>query len=400
MAYEGSLTESPFPQVLQRIGRSADTGILTVQGKDEIIGVTFLDGEVVSVDAVNEAPEDGLGFILEDRGLIRRDEFTALMAENQAGGGRVVDLLVERGYVSRQQMLDAVRRQTLRLCEAACSWREGQFRFYRGEQVSYERGIEPLNVDDLLASLASPGVSPVVPPGASPGVFAGDAPRSINLEPEGPPPGAISRLEDMEPEFDPFETLAAPVVQRPPIEMPDAETWDIPEIDDLSFPPLAEPRKPWFHVDIDWQSVTTPVMPGRLLGIGMLVGMVALVVLAPDRFLVPMGGQERVRDAVAAARLEALGSKIDQAARTHFLLRGTFPSSLDKLVELNLLAASETVLSRSRRLSYTAAPVSYLLAVEGEEAPIQTESIGGNFLLDPDFSPPETVDTPPLVLLD
>jgi len=384
MAYEGSLAESPFPQVLQRIGRSADTGILTVQGKDEIIGVTFLDGEVVSVDAVNQAPEDGLGFILEDRGLIQRDEFTALVAENQAGGGRVIDLLVERGYVSRQQLLDALRQQTLRLCEAACSWQEGQFRFYRGDQVSYERGIEPVSVDDLLARLATPS----------------GAPRPILEEGDELPVGPVAPLEERDVEFEPFEALAPPIVPRPPIEMPEAEPWDIPEADGATFPALPAPRRAWFDFDVDWQSVATPVMPGRLLGIGMLVSLAALVVLAPERFLVPLGGQQRVRAAVTKEKLEALGGKIDQAARTHFLLRGTFPASLDDLVALDLLARRDTRLSRSSRLSYTAAPVSYLLGVEGGETPIQTETIGGNFLLDPDFSPPEAVDTPPLVLLD
>jgi hypothetical protein len=384
MAYEGSLADSPFPQVLQRIGRSAETGILTLQGREEIIGVTFLDGEVVSVDAVNQAPEDGLGFILEDSGLVQRDEFTALVAENQAGGGRVIDLLVERGYISRQQLLDALRQQTLRLCAAACAWQEGQFRFYRGDQVSYERGIEPVGVDDLLARLAEP-----------------EAARASMAPPDEPlAPGAISRLEDMEEDFEPFEVLALPVAPRPPIEMPEPEVWDFSDSGGADSSTGSKARRSWLDFDVDWQAVTTPVMPGRLLGIGMLVSLAALVVLAPARFLVPLGDQARVRDAVEARTEEALVAKIDEAARTHFLLRGAFPQRLDDLVELGLLASRDTRLSGGRGLFYTVAPVSYQLKAAGEEGAIQTETIAGNFLLDPDFSPPEVVDTPPLVLLD
>lgn len=47
--------------------------------------------------------------------------------------------------------------------------------------------------------------------------------------------------------------------------------------------------------------------------------------------------------------------------------------------------------------------MSYQLAIESGaqvESSLVTETIGGNFLLDPDFSPPQTVDVPPLVLLD
>ena len=54
-----------------------------------------------------------------------------------------------------QKLLDALRQHTLRLCAEACAWEDGQFRFYRGDQVSYEHGIEPLDVDDLLSRLAA-----------------------------------------------------------------------------------------------------------------------------------------------------------------------------------------------------------------------------------------------------
>lgn len=397
MAYEGSLAEAPFPEVLQTIGRNAETGILTLQGKDEIIGVTFLDGEVVSVDAVNQAPEDGLGHVLEEGGLVSRDQFSSLVAENQAGGGRVIDLLVERGYIERPQLLAALRQQTLRLCEQACGWTEGQFRFYRGDQVSYEHGIEPIGVDDLLSRLASGDAS--VP------ATAFETAADEELEPD------ILRLEDMEepdvPEIEMLDLppMAPPAVQAPvPVEMPDDEPWEEDEDEDeLVFEPVAQPRRPWFDFGVDWDQVVAPLMPGRVLGIGMLVSLAALLVLAPERFLVPLDGQERVRDAVAAEVREALYLKVDRAAKAHFLLRGSFPDSLADLVALDLLAAGDTRLAGGQLLAYTPAPVSYLLAVEGEDrgdAAVRTETIGGNFLLDPDFSPPEIVDTPPLVLLD
>jgi len=403
MAYEGSLAESPFPEVLQSIGRNAETGILTLQGKEEIIGVTFLDGEVVSVDAVNQAPEDGLGLVLDESGLVERDQFTSLVAENQAGGGRVIDLLVERGYLNRSQLLAALRQQTLRLCGEACGWQEGQFRFYRGDQVSYEHGIEPVNVDDLLARLAAPDASIDDPIEDS--IVASPADDSVqeDFKPQ------IQRLEDFDDETPEVELLHLPPLSPPPvetpsdIEMPDVEPWADVDADDLEFDSSPVEKKPAFDFGVNWKNVVTPLLPGRMLGIGMLVSLAALVVLAPERFLVPLDGQERIRHAVASEVRSALYIKVDQAAKTYFLLRGAFPDGLGRLVDLNLLATSDTRMSRDQELSYTAAPVSYLLAVEGAErieSTIQTETIAGNFLLDPDFSPAEVVETPPLVLLD
>jgi hypothetical protein len=47
-------------------------------------------------------------------------------------------------------------------------------------------------------------------------------------------------------------------------------------------------------------------------------------------------------------------------------VRGAFPDDLGELVTLGLLGSRDTRLPDARRLSYTEAPVSYLLAIEGE----------------------------------
>jgi hypothetical protein len=417
MGYEGSLSDSPFPEVLRNIAQTAETGILTLQGEGEIIGVTFLDGAVVSVDAVNQAPEDGLGVVLLGSGLVSREEFSTLVAEHQAGGGRVIDLLVERGYINRQQLLDALRQQTLRLCAQACAWPKGQFRFYRGDQVSYEHGVEPVSVDDLLARMAANGApeQPSVPAVEEPppfvsGVSGSEAFDISDIEILRLDQMRTPQAEPLAPEIDSRPVALSDVtpavapptdVELSPIEMPDVESWS--EADAEDFEPMRPERRFWAEFQLHWASVTEPLLPGRLLGIGMLVSLAALVVLAPERFLVPLDGQQRIRTGLVSEVQGSLYSKVDQAAKTFFLLRGSFPETLSELVDLNLLAEGDMRLSNDRRLDYTDAPVSYLLAIEGEDrlrGAIQTEMIHGNFLLDPEFSPPELVDTPALVLLD
>ena len=83
-------------EVLLTIGRLKRTGILTVQGNQQIIGLTFLGGEIISTDALNESLEDGLGSVLASRNLVSAEEFASMVAEYESGGGRVTDLLIER----------------------------------------------------------------------------------------------------------------------------------------------------------------------------------------------------------------------------------------------------------------------------------------------------------------
>ncbi len=196
--------------------------------------------------------------------------------------------------------------------------------------------------------------------------------------------------------------MAAPSVEElSSVERSEVESWS--EADAEEFETVVPKRRFWADLQLRWASVAEPLLPGRLLGIGMLVSLAALIVLAPERFLVPLDGQQRIRAGLASEVQGSLYDKVDQAAKTFFLLRSSFPETLRELVDLNLLAEGDMRLSKDRRLDYTDAPISYLLAIEGEDrlsGSIQTEMISGNFLLDPEFSPPELVDTPPLVLLD
>ena len=61
--------------MLLAIGGQDGKGILTVQGDEDIVAVSFLDGEIVTADALNETVEEGLGRVLQSRGLVDAESF-------------------------------------------------------------------------------------------------------------------------------------------------------------------------------------------------------------------------------------------------------------------------------------------------------------------------------------
>lgn len=150
MALEGDLRDFQLPDILQMVALQQKTGILTVQGEQDIIAVSFLRGAIVAADALNQTVEDGLGQILVQERLVRQDLFSSIAAEHQAGGERLVDLLLMRGALSRPQLLLALRLQTMRMLIHLLKWKEGEFKFYAGEEVSFEEGIDPIAVEELL----------------------------------------------------------------------------------------------------------------------------------------------------------------------------------------------------------------------------------------------------------
>lgn len=151
MNLEGDLRNTSLPKVLLAISGQDGKGILTVQGDEDIVAVSFLDGEIVTADALNETVEEGLGRVLQGRGLVDPEDFRSIATEHQGGSsGSLGDLLVKRGMVDQKQLLEALRIQTFRQMFKILAWRQGEYKFYSGDEVSYEEGFQVITVDELL----------------------------------------------------------------------------------------------------------------------------------------------------------------------------------------------------------------------------------------------------------
>ncbi|MEM7050827.1 MAG: DUF4388 domain-containing protein [Acidobacteriota bacterium] len=145
MTVEGTLDVFNLPEILQLIGQQRKTGILTVQGESNIVAISFLQGEVVAADALDRTVEDGLRDV-----LVREGVATAEQLAGEDGDGRPMDRWVEAGLVSRDQVLRGLRGQTFEVLQGLLGWTQGEFKFYSGDEVSYEEGIRPISIEELL----------------------------------------------------------------------------------------------------------------------------------------------------------------------------------------------------------------------------------------------------------
>jgi hypothetical protein len=144
---------------------------------------------------------------------------------------------------------------------------------------------------------------------------------------------------------------------------------------------------------------------GRAL-FGLLALLVVFVLLRmTDSLMIPFPWQEQGREALARDQRAALYLKIDRAAKTWFLLKGSFPDRLEELVQARLLSPADLTDPEGHPLHYAASEDSYTLQPQERGKPVSgtetTEAITGNFLLDPEVLdvPPES-QAAPLVLLD
>jgi hypothetical protein len=454
MAVEGTLDLFRLPEILQVVSQQRKTGILTVQGAEDIIAVSFLQGRIVAADALNETTEEGLGTVLVEEGLISAETLRRLSARSESEGVRLADLLEREGRVERGQLLEALRLQTLRLLLALLDWRSGEFKFYGGEEVSFEEGFRSIGVDELLLRALEDGAGgeggdipaaesrverlaparevrvrePAALDELPPGDAEGDS--GIWLTPEearvleevapGRTVSEVARRAEVATDRARFvlyrltrEGLVAPLAASPgapparPAVSPAAERTGTAV---RRRPPRLEEARPEAAVEEPARPARAPAAP-MAAALGLVAALVlGLALLAsPVAFLLPFPWLQEERASVHAARDSARLLEIDLAAKTFFLLQGRFPDDLDELVRLGLLAPADLVDSRGRRLALEPREGSYVLRPIVPGAPGEAadeafrEGVAGNFLLDPEFfrgAQRRAGAEPALVLLD
>ena len=431
--------------VLLTIGRQSGTGILTVQNETGTVGITFKSGEIVSADSLNESEIEGLGKILMDKGLVLPEELAELTTANDQGGGRVIDLLVDRHLLERDQLLEILRLRFLELSQQVLTWSSGEFRFYRVDEVAFEKGIRPISVEELLIRSTEhlgqagplPGRLPTpqsvyarVEPNEGREITPQGAPFELGLEEgsevldllhwlNGERSAAEVSIESGIPQYKVlFDTYVLQQGGRAvAVDHDTAEylTGDSPwlggipgsDVKDSKLSELKAKAGQWWSERVDGLEGVDRrprVRPNRVLGVGLIAALVVFLLIDPGRYLLPFPWQGGLRQALLDEQTSAAYLKLDRAAKTWFLLEGQFPEQLSDLATNGSLGAVDMVDPAGRPLGYAAQIASYLVYPLGEGDPApgssRTEPITGDFLLDPEFITPPTEPITPLVLIE
>ncbi|MEA2693210.1 MAG: hypothetical protein QOJ16_2597 [Acidobacteriota bacterium] len=408
MAVEGTLDLFQLPEILQLISQQQKTGILTVQGQNDIVAISFLAGRIVAADALNQTMEEGLTRVLVAEGMLTQQELARAMAEHPSAGGRLIDFLVERRYVTRQRLLAALRLQTYSLIEQLLRWDQGDFKFYSGEEVSYEEAFVPITVEELLLNAGNASARPAAEAAPAPHPARPVAPPPLRAVPRPEPipkpavPPAAPRTAPASPAVPPLP--AARVAEPVPIRRPAVPLSPVPP----PSVPAAEPAAPAAFRKMKVEQLAVPLSFRAVARIAALVPAILLVVALltePGLVLFPFPWEEGQRQGLAQEQRSAQYLKIDRAAKTFFLLEARFPERLAQLQQLNLLAGNDLRDSQGHELRYSLREESYKVQpVDAKGTPIPgaetTDAVTGNFLLDSDFISLSPDAQAPLVLLD
>jgi CheY-like chemotaxis protein len=125
----GNIEDLSLPDILQIIGLSGKSGLLTIRRGEEEGHIYLRQGRVILTFC--PSIKRNLGSILLEKGLIEKSHLeSALLKQRQEGGTKLLgDILVEEGVMDREILDQMVEEQIEESIFYFLTWQEGTFKF-------------------------------------------------------------------------------------------------------------------------------------------------------------------------------------------------------------------------------------------------------------------------------
>jgi tetratricopeptide (TPR) repeat protein len=146
---KGSLTQVPFPKVLNFINQAGKSGILALSQGKRKVHIHFDRGEIVYVTS-SYFPEMSLGEYLVKEGKITQEVREQSIENTRQDKVKQGTYLVEKGFISPHELYEALHNQVTRKLFKLFSWTDGEFFFREGEIITEEHRILNISFPNLL----------------------------------------------------------------------------------------------------------------------------------------------------------------------------------------------------------------------------------------------------------
>ncbi|HEX7252055.1 MAG TPA: DUF4388 domain-containing protein, partial [Thermoanaerobaculia bacterium] len=155
MGLEGTLRVFSLTDIFQVLGLQRKSGVLTVEGEDDTVTISFLGGQVVAAESAVRRLENRLGNLLIRAGYVTQEQLDHVLALQKETRQWMGFLLVRERLVEPQELREALRLQIARIVYSAFRWPDGRFRFSQEGMVDYDADhMAPVSTDTVLMEAA------------------------------------------------------------------------------------------------------------------------------------------------------------------------------------------------------------------------------------------------------
>jgi len=133
MSIHGTLKTMNVSDLLQFLEAGRKTGTLKI-ARSAIVKKIYLEGGAI-VGSNSNDPKELLGQVLLHYGKIGEDQLQSSLEIQRQSGGKLGLILVERGFVTSDDVLYALRTRTLEVIYDLFIWEEAEFEFFDNEPV-------------------------------------------------------------------------------------------------------------------------------------------------------------------------------------------------------------------------------------------------------------------------
>lgn len=402
MALKGTLKDFSLADIFQLIGIQKKTGVLTLKNDKEVVTVSFVEGSVVSADALHRRLEDRLGTVLVKSGRITEAQLQAALKVQKSTLKRMGNILVENKFIDPEGLRDALQIQISQMVYRLFRWRDGEYDFSQEERVEYDREyVSPMSAESILMEGARIlDEWPMIEKGIrSFSAVYGRANVEIAAGPKGAAAPATEdeaaravTLSDQEAKVyslvDGRRTVQE-IIDRCSLSEFDTcrNLYDLVTRDLLEEVKAARPKTAAAPVAVP-HARAARALPRAILAAGYLLLIVAAAGLLARRgqtiaagllrneaavpYLMPLIGEGEVRsirNAIARSRMQ----RIDFAIQVYYLLNRGYPENLKYLVTAHLLRPAGILDPVGRPFEYQILPGGYRIAFSPNET--QSEPI-------------------------
>ena len=129
MALQGTLQDFPIADIFQLIGHQRKTGILVLKRDEEEVRVFFHEGKIFRAQPGDRSRGDLLGDVLVRAELISAGQLDQALATQRRTLQRLGDILVESGYIERDEIQRVADLQTTETIYNLFNWISGTYEF-------------------------------------------------------------------------------------------------------------------------------------------------------------------------------------------------------------------------------------------------------------------------------